>query len=100
MVVVSRKRIGPRWGVFLASVSMLVMVALLQVYRSSRADQLPSLIVREIPLGRARPDSLYALTIWVKSTSSAAARTLASPSPKLAITVSSTMGLSRNSGTF
>jgi len=67
MVVVSRKRIGPRWGVFLASVSMLVMVALLQVYRSSRADQPPSLTVREIQLGRARPDSLYALTIWVKN---------------------------------
>jgi hypothetical protein len=68
-MVVSKEWIGPRWGVFLASVSVsaLVVGLLLQAYRSGRADQPPSLAVREIPLGRARPDSLYALTIWVKN---------------------------------
>jgi len=65
MGVVSRKWMGPQCGVLLASVGALVTVLLVQVGQSSRADQSQS--VREIQLGQARPDVLYALTVWVKS---------------------------------
>jgi hypothetical protein len=66
MAVVSRRWIGPQWAVLLASVSALVTALVLQVGQSSRADQPQSLTVREIQLGGARPDALYALTVWVK----------------------------------
>jgi HEAT repeat protein len=67
MAVVFRKCTNPQWAVFLASVSALVTALLLQVGQSSRADQPQSLNVREIQLGRARPDALYALTVWLKN---------------------------------
>ena len=67
MVVLPRKRMGPWWGVLLASVSIVLTVLPLQVSQSFRAGQPQPLTVREIQLGPARPDVLYALTLWVKN---------------------------------
>ena len=44
----------------------MMAALLLHVGRSVRADQANSQSVREIHLGRARLDTLYALTVWIK----------------------------------
>jgi len=55
-----------RWGMLLLVGVAAVVVLLLHVGRSVRADQTDSQNAREIHLGRVRPDSLYALTVWAK----------------------------------
>jgi hypothetical protein len=44
----------------------MIVTLLIHDGRSVRADQSNSQNVREIHLGRVRPDALYALTVWVK----------------------------------
>ena len=66
MRVASRNWKNLRWGLIPLSVSVLIIGSLLHVGRFVHADQTTPPTVREIPLGVARPDALYALTIAVK----------------------------------
>ena len=62
----SRKWASAQWGLLLLAGGAIIIALLLHVGRSVRADQSSSQNVREIHLGRVRPDALYALTVWVK----------------------------------
>ena len=62
----SRRWASTPWGISLLVSGAMVSALVLHVGRSVRADQSNSQNVREIHLGRVRPDGLYALTVWVK----------------------------------
>jgi len=62
----SRKWASAQWGLLLLAGGAMMAALLLHVGRSVRADQANSQNVREIHLGRARLDALYALTVWIK----------------------------------
>jgi HEAT repeat protein len=62
----SRKWARAQWGILLLAGGAIITSSLLHVGRSVRADQSNSQNVRDIHLGQVRPDSLYALTVWVK----------------------------------
>ena len=62
----SRKWASAQWGLLLLAGGAMMAVLLLHIGRSVRADQANSQNVREIHLGRARLDTLYALTVWIK----------------------------------
>ena len=62
----TRKWASAHWGILLLAGGAMIGALLLHVGRSVRADQSNSQNVREIHLGRVRPDALYALTVWVK----------------------------------
>ena len=62
----SRKWASAQWGILLLAGGAMMVALLLHGGRSVRADQANSQNVREIHLGRVRPDALYALTVWVK----------------------------------
>jgi HEAT repeat protein len=65
-MVVSKKSVSTQWWVFLLVGGAMIFALMLHVGRSVRADQSSSQNVRSIHLGQVRPDSLYALTVWVK----------------------------------
>jgi len=67
MGVISKKWGNLRWGVILLSGAVLITWLTFRAGQSSRADQPKSANVRDIHLGRAHPDTLYALTVWVKN---------------------------------
>ncbi len=62
----SRRWARAQWGLLLLAGGAMMAALLLHVGRSVRADQANSQNVREIHLGRARLDTLYALTVWIK----------------------------------
>jgi len=55
-----------RWGFILVSGTLLITSLLIETGQSGRANQTTPPGMREIQLGRAHPDTLYALTVWVK----------------------------------
>ncbi|HXW15862.1 MAG TPA: hypothetical protein VEN79_15255, partial [Terriglobia bacterium] len=61
----SRKWASAHWGLLLLAGGAMIVALLLRVGRSVRADQANSQNVREIHLGRARLDTLYALIVWI-----------------------------------
>jgi len=65
----SRKWGNRRWGTLLLSGVVLLAWLNLHPRHSGHADQSKPSVVREIQLGHAHPDSLYALTVWVKDPS-------------------------------
>jgi HEAT repeat protein len=67
MGVISRKCGNLRWGIIFLSAAVLMTCWLFRAGQSGRADESKSSYVRDIPLGRAHPDTLYALTVWVKN---------------------------------
>ncbi len=66
MAVLREKRRTLRCGLTLLSSAFLITCLLVQTGHFGRADQTAAPRVREIQLGRAHPDTLYALTVWVK----------------------------------
>jgi len=62
----SRKWASAQWGILMLAGGAMLIALLLHVGRSVRADQSNSQNVRQVHLGRVRPDALYALTVWVK----------------------------------
>ncbi len=66
MAVLREKRRTLRWGLALLSSAFLITCLLDQRGHFGRADQTTAPSVREIQLGRAHPDTLYALMVWVK----------------------------------
>jgi HEAT repeat protein len=62
----SRKWASAPWGILMLAGGAIVIALLLHVGRFVRADQANSQNVRQVHLGRVRPDALYALTVWVK----------------------------------
>src|ERR1035438_8812886 len=61
-----RKSGRAQWGGILLLAVAMVVALMLHSGRTAQADQSNSQNVREIHLGQARPDALYALTVWVK----------------------------------
>ncbi len=66
MAALREKRRTLRWGLTVLSSAFLISCLLVQTGHFGRADQTTAPGVREIQLGRAHPDTLYALTVWVK----------------------------------
>ena len=56
-----------QWGLLAVAGAVVTGVALLQISRTVRADQPGAQNIREIHLGQARADALYALTVWAKN---------------------------------
>ena len=66
MGVISKKWENLRWGIILLSGAVLITCLIFRADQFGRADQSKSPNVRDIQLGRAHPDTLYAMTVWVK----------------------------------
>ena len=61
-----RKWESTHWVILTLAAGTIIIALMLHVGPSVRADQSISQNVRKIHLGRVHPESLYALTVWVK----------------------------------
>jgi hypothetical protein len=60
MGVISRKWGNLRWGIIFLSGAVLMTCWLFRAGQSGRADESKSFYIRDMQLGRAHPDTLYA----------------------------------------